>query len=125
MASQQKHPRLRGTTPNIDQAARQLRKRSTLAEVRLWRALRNRKLNGLRFRRQHPVGRFILDFYCPSEKLVIEIDGGIHAQREEYDTQRTEELEKYGYQVLRFTNEAILGSLNVVLEEIYRATLQC
>ena len=54
---------------------------------------------------------------------MIEIDGGIHAQREDYDAYRTEELEKYGYQVLRFTNEAILGSLNVVLEEIYRAIL--
>jgi len=124
MAPRKTNHRIRGTTSDIDQAAQRLRKQSTPAEAKLWQALRNRKLNGLRFRRQHPVGRFILDFYCPSEKLVIEIDGSIHTQQEDYDAQRTEELEKYGYRVLRFTNEAVLNSLNTVLEEIYRATLQ-
>ena len=123
MTSQKSNHRIRGTTPNIDQAAKRLRKRSTPAEVKLWQALRSRKLNGLRFRRQHPVGRFILDFYCPSKKLVIEVDGGIHTQRKDYDARRTEDLKKYGYRVLRFANEAVLSRLDIVLEEIYRATL--
>ncbi|WP_448600771.1 endonuclease domain-containing protein, partial [Thermoleptolyngbya sp.] len=88
--------RIRGSTPAIEQAAKQLRKQSTLAEEILWQALRNRQLNGLRFRRQHPVGRFILDFYCPSAKLVIELDGAVHTNQQEYDTIRTRELETYG-----------------------------
>ena len=71
--------RIRGTTPEIEQAARKLRNNLTTAEALLWSALRNKQLAGLRFRCQHPVGNFILDFYCPSLKLVIEVDGRIHA----------------------------------------------
>ncbi|MGC9505526.1 endonuclease domain-containing protein [Baaleninema sp.] len=113
--------RIRGTTPAIEQAAKQLRKQMTPAESRLWQALRNRKLHGLRFRRQHPVGRFILDFYCPACKLGVELDGDIHAERVEYDTARTKEMENYGYRVIRFSNHQVLSDLDGVLDVIYQA----
>ncbi len=112
--------RIRGTIPEIEQAARRLRQNLTPAETTLWKALRNRQLSGLKFRRQHPVGRFIADFYCPSCKLVVEIDGGIHEQQKEYDQARTDQFEAYGYQLLRFTNEEVLTNLTQVLEIIIK-----
>lgn len=112
--------RIRGTTPEIEQAARKLRNNLTLAESRLWSALRNKQLEGLRFRCQHPVGNFILDFYCPACKLAVEVDGEIHVQQIDYDEARTSELAKYGYKVLRFTNEQVMNNLPQVLEEIKR-----
>jgi very-short-patch-repair endonuclease len=69
--------RIRGTNTLIEEAAKQLRKSLTPSEKQLWQALRGGKLAGLKFRRQHPVGNFILDFYCPAYKLVIEVDGEI------------------------------------------------
>lgn len=77
--------RIRGTTPAIEEAARQLRKQPTPAEEQLWQALRSRKLHGLRFRRQHPVGQFILDFFCPDYKLAIKLDGSVHDGQVDYD----------------------------------------
>lgn len=71
-------PRIRGTTQQTEQAARHLRQHLTPAEAQLWSALRRRQLVGLKFRCQHPVVQFIVDFYCPSGKLVIEVDGDIH-----------------------------------------------
>ncbi len=115
--------RIRGTTPDIEQAAKQLRKQLTPAEECLWQALRNRKLKGLRFRRQHPVGRFIVDFYCPEYKLVIEVDGGIHTEQMDYDAIRTEEMQAYGYHIIRFENQQVLENLDLVLEVIYQTTL--
>ncbi|MEM8640970.1 MAG: endonuclease domain-containing protein [Cyanobacteria bacterium P01_G01_bin.54] len=113
--------RIRGTTPQIDQAATQLRKQQTPAEIKLWKALRGRQLAGLKFRRQHPVGSFILDFYCPACKLVVEVDGEIHNQQRDYDQARTEKLQSFGYRVLRVTNEAVLNDLPAVLERIAQA----
>jgi very-short-patch-repair endonuclease len=110
--------RIRGTTPQVEQAARDLRKKLTPAEECLWQALRNKQLNGLRFRSQDPVGRFILDFYCASCKLVVEVDGNFHDNRGDYDLSRTKVLESYGYFVLRFTNDEVLGDLDSVLEKI-------
>lgn len=101
-----------------------MRKQPTPAEAHLWRALRARRLAGLKFRRQHPVGRFILDFYCPAHKLVIEIDGGVHVQRSDYDQRRTQQLEAFGYRVLRFSNEAVLDQLPIVLESIVRVAVE-
>ncbi|HBE16110.1 MAG TPA: hypothetical protein DEG17_05775 [Cyanobacteria bacterium UBA11149] len=112
--------RIRGTTKLIEQSARQLRQQLTPAEAHLWRALSRRQLAGLKFRSQHPVGRFIVDFYCPSCKLVIEVDGDVHTQQQAYDQARTEQLQAFGYQVLRFTNKAVLNSLPTVLEEIIK-----
>jgi very-short-patch-repair endonuclease len=110
--------RIRGTNPQVEQAARDLRKNLTPAEEYLWQALKSKQLNGLRFRSQHPVGNFILDFYCPSCKLVVEVDGNIHDDRQDYDLARTQALETYGYFVLRFTNDEVLGELDTVLAKI-------
>ena len=116
--SEKTTPRIRGTTPEIEVAARQLRQQLTPAETRLWEAIRNRQLNGLRFRCQHPVGRFIVDFYCPAYKLAVEIDGDVHLERVEYDTARTDRLEDYGYRVIRFKNDEVLTNLDRVLNAI-------
>ncbi len=110
--------RFRGTTPELEQAARCLRERLTPAEAKLWDALQCRQLGGLKFRCQHPVGQFILDFYCPAQKLVVEVDGVIHEQQQDYDLARTVQLEAFGYRVLRFTNEEVLSDLPSVLERI-------
>ena len=115
--------RMRGTTPVIEAGARALRRTRTPAERRLWQALRVRQLGGLKFRRQHPVGPFVLDFYCPSCKLVIELDGGVHAGQAEQDEARTQHLESYGYRVLRFRNEEVFANLPAVLERIAQAAL--
>lgn len=113
--------RIRGTNQEIEEAARRLRQELTPAESILWQALRGRQIEGLKFRCQHPVGRFIVDFYCPSVKLVIEVDGGIHDQQQVYDQARTEKLEAFGYRVLRFTNEQVMKDLSAVLEQISKA----
>lgn len=111
-------PRIRGTNRQTEQAARSLRKNLTPAEAQLWSALRGRQLAGLKFRRQHPVGQFIVDFYCPSCKLVIEVDGDIHTQQQVYDEARTQHLQSFGYRVLRFSNEEVLSDLQTVLTHI-------
>jgi very-short-patch-repair endonuclease len=103
--------------PELLERARSLRKDQTSAETKLWTILRNRQLQGFKFRRQQPIGRFIVDFYCSENKLVVEIDGDTHAERKEYDTNRTQWLENEGYQVIRFTNDEVLTNLeNVALE---------
>lgn len=111
-------PRIRGTTQKTERAARHLRQHLTPAEAQLWGVLCRRQLAGLKFRCQHPIGRFIVDFYCPSCKLVIEVDGDIHTQQIVYDEARTEQLQAFGYQVLRFTNEEVLRDLQTVLDRI-------
>ncbi len=85
-----KSQRIRGTTPNIIAAARQLRQQLTPAERQLWQALKNRQLKGWKFRCQHPIQSFVVDFYCPEHRLVVELDGDIHTQQVEYDAARTE-----------------------------------
>lgn len=115
--------RIRRTTPEIEQAARKLRQNLTPAETILWEALRNKKLEGLKFRRQHPVGNFILDFYCPACKLVVEVDGEIHNNQTDYDVARTAKLSEYGYKVLRFKNKEVIYNLPKVLAEIYRVAV--
>lgn len=106
---------------SIRQRARELRQEMTPAEEKLWQQLRNRKLAGLKFRRQHPVGRFIVDFYCPACRLVVEIDGDIHDRQRERDAVRTEDLAAYGYRLLRFRNEQVLNDLETVLTAIKAA----
>ena len=111
-------PRIRGSTRQTEQTARELRQHLTPAEAKLWNALRRRQLAGLKFRCQHPLGRFIVDFYCPACKLVIEVDGEIHAQQSKYDEARTEHLEAFGYRVLRVANKDVLHNLPTVLVRI-------
>ncbi len=113
--------RIRGTTPEIEAAARRLRRNMTAAEKKLWGALKGKQLGGLRFRAQHPVGAFILDFYCPACKLVVELDGGAHEDQAAYDEARTRQLTDFGYQVVRFRNEEVLQDLSSVLERILAA----
>ena len=110
--------RIRGTTREIEEAAKSMRQNLTPAEALLWNALRGRQLAGLKFRCQHPVGCFILDFYCPACKLAIEVDGGIHAEQQDRDRARTEQLQSFGYTVLRFANEDVFNDLPRVLEQI-------
>ena len=110
--------RVRRNSLELQEVARGMRKVPTCAEAVLWEALRDRRLNGMRFRRQHPVGRFVLDFYCPIAKLVVELDGGIHDGQQERDAARSTELNAGGYRVIRFRNEEILGDLPAVLRRI-------
>ncbi|MDD3876508.1 MAG: endonuclease domain-containing protein [Bacteroidales bacterium] len=102
-----------GAKPDIFEKARLLRFNMTKEEKVLWSILRNNKMLGLRFKRQHPIYRFIADFYCHKIKLVIEADGKTHLKDEnkEYDTNRNCEMEKFGITVLRFENEEINDKL--------------
>ena len=105
-------------------AARRLRKELTPAERTLWQILRKRRLDGAFFRRQHPVGPYIVDFICTKSNLVIEIDGDTHVGQEAADAERTRWLqEQKRYQVIRFTNRDVLECTQAVIEEI-RAALQ-
>ena len=90
----------------------------TSAEQKLRQHLRNRHLFELKFRRQHPVGRFILDFYCNEYLLIVEVDGGIHELQTERDQLRTEWLQQQGYKVIRFKNEDVIFNIEGVLTEI-------
>jgi len=116
--------RVRGTLPSVEEGARQLRKDMTPSEKRLWAQLRARRLGGYKFRRQHALGRFIVDFCCTKAKLVIEVDGPIHSERKEYDMERTQVLQAYGYRVLRYSNQQVDDDLDTVLESILDALKQ-
>lgn len=102
------------------QYGRELRKELTEAEKLLWAALRNRKLNGLKFRRQHPLDKFIVDFYCNEKKLAVELDGSVHDEKinKEYDEARTAMLAGLNVFVLRFKNEEVINNMQNVLERI-------
>jgi len=95
-----------------------LRKGSTAAEDALWQALRGRRLNGLKFRRQAPFLSYTVDFLCFERKLIIELDGKQHAWFAEYDGRRTEEIERHGFRVLRFRNDEVLNDLDGVLARV-------
>ena len=100
--------------------ARQFRKRATPAEAALWERLRNKKLGGYKFVRQFHIERYIADFCCREQRLVVEVEGGIHEMKsqKEYDRTRFEELELAGFRVLRFKNEEIFENVDVVLHKI-------
>jgi very-short-patch-repair endonuclease len=100
-------------------SARNLRERSTDAERLLWSRLRNRQLSGCKFRRQQPIGPYVVDLVCLEHRLVIELNGGQHAEQQSQDEIRTAFLQKEGYRVLRFWNNQILGELDSVLDVIY------
>jgi len=103
--------------------ARSLRSNLTDAEQRLWARLRSRQLNGLKFRRQYPVAGYIADFACVEAKVIVELDGGQHAEQARYDGQRTRRIETNGYRVLRFWNNEVLERTDDVLEDILRQAL--
>jgi very-short-patch-repair endonuclease len=104
--------------------AREMRSRMTDAEALLWILLRNRRIAGAKFMRQHPVGRYILDFYCDEKKLGVELDGGQHGEAVEYDQLRDDWLRAQGIQVLRFWNNQMLTETEALLEVIYLALNQ-
>jgi len=93
----------------------------TEAERLLWRALRDRQLAGFKFRRQHPVRPYVVDFVCIERKLVVEIDGGQHAQQAARDMVRTTAIQAKGYRVIRFWNNEVLENLEGVLQSIFAA----
>jgi very-short-patch-repair endonuclease len=95
-----------------------MRHQPTPAEEKLWQKLRNKQLLGFKFRRQHSIDRFIVDFYCNEAQLVVEVDGEIHDYTQEEDAIRQEFLESLGLRVVRFRNEAVLSSIDGVLEGI-------
>lgn len=105
-------------SPKTRKHARELRRAMTPIEAILWQRLRSRRLAGLKFRRQHPIGPFITDFYCAERKLVIEIDGDSHAEKARYDASRTAWLEEQGIRVIRFNNRDVLDNLPGMLEMI-------
>ncbi|HEX4199145.1 MAG TPA: endonuclease domain-containing protein [Caulobacteraceae bacterium] len=90
------------------QRARELRQASTEAERKLWSLVRNRKIAGCKFRRQVPIDRYFADFACLEARLIVELDGGQHAEQVVYDTSRTQALEAAGWTVLRFWNRRVL-----------------
>jgi len=106
--------------------AKEMRKKPTEAEAALWNALRRKQLNGFYFRRQRPVGRFIIDFYCEELRLGIELDGSVHDNPEEkqYDTEREEHLHARGVRIVRFSNDEVLENLKSVLEKMIQSAKQ-
>ena len=103
--------------------ARALRKNPTDAERVLWHHIRRRQLGGYRFRTQHPVGNYIVDFYCLEERLAIELDGGHHSEQVTYDNERSAWLKARGYRVLRFWNNQVLGEIEAVKQVILDALM--
>lgn len=100
--------------------ARNLRKNATIQEKRLWNILKNRQFHNLRFKRQVPIGHYIVDFVCPEIKLIIELDGAQHNEENgiEYDANRTEYLKSKGYNVIRFWNNEVYQNIEGVIKEI-------
>ena len=105
---------------NVDRA-RVLRRHATNAECRLWQRVRNRHLAGRKFRRQHEVDHYIVDFVCTDAMLVVGLDGGQHVEQVDYDRHRTHHLHALGYRVLRFWNNDVLTDTESVLEVILEA----
>ena len=112
-------------TPCVREApkdyAKRLRRDQTTVERKLWLLLRDRRLGGAKFRRQHPIGPFIADFCCAAARLVIEVDGGQHALRKPEDARRTAFLEAQGFRVLRFWDNDVLSNVEGVLQRILEA----
>jgi lysyl-tRNA synthetase class 2 len=111
---------MKNYSPASRTRARSLRKASTDAELRLWRFLRNRTQQ-FKFRRQHPIGGYIVDFVCLEKKLIVELDGSQHIDQADYDGARTAALEGAGYRVLRFWDNDVLTKTDSVLQVIYDA----
>jgi very-short-patch-repair endonuclease len=112
-----------GANPEIIKIAKENRKNMTPAEKKLWHYLQNRKLSGMKFRRQHPVSKFIADFYCHEVKLIIEVDGGYHLETHQKDSDvgREFELKDLDLTIIRFRNEEIENNIDDVLERIKTA----
>ena len=112
-----------GAPPISFRFARRHRDNPTPAEAILWDALKNKQLSGYKFRREHPVSNYIVDFYCHSKKVTVEVDGGYHftPHQKAYDDYRTSVLNELGITVIRFTNEEVINNCKGVLEQILEA----
>lgn len=108
----------RGRGEGIVKQARRLRQNQTNVEKTLWGFLRDRRFLGFKFRRQHPIGKYVVDFCCLKQKVVIELDGGQHAQRRAYDSARTNDIEKEGFRIVRFWNNQIMENPQGALENL-------
>src|SRR5690606_12998576 len=108
------------TRKEIKEFRKELRNHLTPAGAFLWKYLKSKRFEGRRFTKQHSIGNFIVDFYCPSEKMIIELDGNVHNNQiaEDYDKKRTLYLNSLGYKVLRFENKMVFDNLDSVLMEI-------
>ncbi|KAB2924963.1 MAG: endonuclease domain-containing protein [Candidatus Contendobacter sp.] len=104
--------------------AKTLRSHQTDAEQQLWHQLRAHRFMGLKFKRQKPIGHYIVDFICIEYQLIIEVDGGQHIDQMEYDDERTAWLESEGFMVLRFWNHEVLQEMDGVLERIRQAVVE-
>ena len=111
------------TEKRLTSVARKLRTNSTDAEALLWSRLRARQLEGRKFVRQFPIGNSVADFACRSARLIVELDGGQHAERLDQDVERTRSIEDHGYRVIRFWNHDVLGNIEGVLEAIRQELL--
>ncbi|AXP82448.1 hypothetical protein CJ739_3386 [Mariniflexile rhizosphaerae] len=105
---------------HLEERRKELRKSLTPAEATLWKSLQRKQLKNRKFRRQHSIKNFIVDFYCASEKLIVELDGAVHLDfaQQNYDYERTLILESLGFKILRFENKSIFENLPEVLEKI-------
>ena len=101
--------------------ARELRNNSTDAERRLWQKLKRRQIAGVKFRRQQPIGPYIVDFVCFERRVAVEVDGGQHSEQLHQDEQRTHWLEAQGYRVLRFWNNDVLANTEDVAQAVFDA----
>ena len=118
-----KSPKRYKDTPRyVTNLSRKLRNNMTECEKMLWEKISKKQLNGLKFRRQFPVGRYIADFYNHEKKLIIEVDGSVHNEQKEYDKNREKYLEASGYTIIRFTNDEIVNNIDLVIEKISRKT---
>jgi len=105
---------------SLKEIRRELRQNSTFTEILLWEKLRGRKLEGLKFNRQHSIGNYIVDFYCASKKLIIELDASVHndSEQKEKDESRDTNLNEMGYTILRFKNKDVITNFEYVKEKI-------
>jgi very-short-patch-repair endonuclease len=115
----------RTSAPQTIELARELRRNPTSAEAILWAALRRRALAGFRFRRQHPIGAYVTDFFCNEASLVVEVDGPVHDRigRQRHDRLRDEALCRHGLRLVRVRNEEVTSDLDAVLERIRKELL--
>jgi very-short-patch-repair endonuclease len=116
-----------GADPKLFEYAREMRNDGTKAEAILWLRLKSRQVKGWKFRRQHPLSRFIADFYCHEKKLVVELDGSVHDSKEhqEMDKVRTGILNEMGIKVIRFRNEEVIENVEIVVAKIINAAEAC
>ena len=126
LSGAEKYPIYYGAKPQVLRLAGDLRHSMTPAEKLLWKQIRDRKMSGFRFRRQHPIDEFIVDFFCYEANLVIELDGEVHldAAQRERDVERTKILNYHGLKVIRFKNEEVENMINDVITQIKKELIE-